>query len=94
MAATKIISKSLSQFVQPPLDGTVEVLIHSAIAWIAVGVRVYIKDGGIYEVKAVSGIIYTLQLKTMEAQAGDAVKADILFPVQPPAGAGKWVREW
>ncbi|MBS1776297.1 MAG: hypothetical protein JSS64_08470 [Bacteroidetes bacterium] len=94
MAETKIITRSVSTFTQPALEGNVDVVIHSAIAWIVTGVRVYINKAGVYEVISIAGSIYTLKLKTMEAAEGTTVAADILFPVQANTGAGKFVREW
>lgn len=96
MARTKIISRSVSTFIQPPLEGVVSVIMHTQIDWLRIGVWVYIPNAGVYEVVTITANVYTLKLKTAEAQPGTSVAANITYPVNKnEETAYNWgTREW
>lgn len=81
MAETKIISRSVSTFTQPALEGTVSVIMHTMIDWLRIGVWIYIPNGGVYEITNITANVCLLKLKTAEAATGDTVQVNIMYPV-------------
>ena len=89
MGLTQIKSNSQS-FVQPVLEGVVNVILDPMIDWIRVGQLVHIVDGGIYYVQSKSGFTYQVKLQTAAVPPGSTINITLVHPVGEKDGSAEW----
>lgn len=90
MAITRIKSNTAIAFIQPELNSVVDVVMDAGIDWIVVGKRVYLENGGIYQVIGQTGFVYQLQLKTATTLPGQIVEVGVMYPIENSDSSTMW----
>lgn len=97
MGLTRIQSNTGSSFIQPEINGVVDVVLDPMIDWVRVSSKVYIENGGVYKVLSKTAFVYNLQLLTSIAAPGTIISPGLIYPIEEESSSTFWGgngKEW
>lgn len=90
MGLTRIQSNTGSSFIQPEINGVVDVVLDPMIDWVRVNSKVYIENAGVYKVLNKTAFVYNLKLLTSVASSGTLIEPGLIYPIEEESSSTFW----